>query len=796
MAFFLICPRFRRYRKSSDSPGTGHAYQLNAAKPSPEGNPEGHFSSWEDASRSRHHRGSSGGLSDKLRRRFSREAKDPYGKPKRMQGKSGVSGLPFKGVITPDDIGSSLMSERGYDSDAQFISTPQPASYTREHSKTPRIAQEATSPLRQPLWEKGQESPYEQDDDSLMEDEAMVNPRCMGYTVMGELKTAMSSPDQRSWATRSSQGSSAFNGTDDGRHRARAARPLRGPGGSPVQGRVRNGPVYSPQQGYRAPLRRPTPDSFLVSPTHGPEHANHLSPVPFSYTTSAESTTGPASQISIKKRRQQPPVGSPSDGCSVHLGDMNIPTALGSHSPSPRVLSPKQSLDENRWAHNTGTWSAYSSGSTTGRAHITHATGPRFKGVPMNQASSCYSPKTSFSSTDGPNNYVDTRFQGQVTSRQVTREPSPCFHSPQSQEPSLLNWHGPGAAEICNSDKAEVQKSKFTERFESNRSLASHEHGHQTDTSMDPACPRKVSVGWMSGGRRLGYGYTLVPANEGADHPSQGGPDYIKGNSFGTKSVATEPQETPRHTEATKGHAKKMSDKTGEPGLDVSSIMNRMHLRSLSSALSDVASGDFRKGSLLEKLSKRKKDQSDMTADGGTKNPWDFCAWVDPNISLSEQQIPQKSASVSPQSTEDRSLGRWATLRRTGTLLTKGRSVSAIARGIEAKANAKFASPVKRYPVARRRDGQTMKFKVLDRNNRALSVDDAVPIVPVEHSDGSPGSAGYQDEEQVDEAPVIQADNDRAEENPRNPSENNCLGVIADDCENTYQECQEILPVK
>lgn len=69
-----------------------------------------------------------------------------------------------------------------------------------------------------------------------------------------------------------------------------------------------------------------------------------------------------------------------------------------------------------------------------------------------------------------------------------------------------------------DADKAEAQKSRFAERFESARSLSSPAHGHN-DADADLASPRKVSVGWMSGGRRLGYGYALVPANDGADEP-------------------------------------------------------------------------------------------------------------------------------------------------------------------------------------------------------------------------------------------------------------------------------------
>ncbi|PWY93676.1 hypothetical protein BO94DRAFT_511466 [Aspergillus sclerotioniger CBS 115572] len=781
MAFFLICPRFRRYWKPSDS-DTGRSYQLNPARPSPDGDPEGISSTREDA-HSNHHRGSSG-LSDRLRRRFSREAKDLRVKP-RTQRKSGSPGFPFssklantsKGVSTPDDIGSSLMSERGYDSDAQFISTPKQISHTRDHPTNTRIVQETVSPLRQEIE---REESYEQGHG--LESEAMANAR-VDRAVMEEPQPTFHSRNQTSWATQSS-GSSAFR-ADDGSRRARVARPQRGVGGSPVQSK-RNGPVY-PQQGYRPPLRMATPDPGI--PRHGSGYSSPISPVPFPYTTSADSLAGP-SQISVRKRRRQPPTGTMSDNCSIHLGDMNIPTMLASCSTSPRILSPKHSFDENRWASNAGTWNAPqpsydSSGDAPGNTLFSHTTGPRFRRAPVDQSSSCYSPKTSLSSTGIPIDSANKR-NYQPTTKELIAEPIAGFNcSPGS---FLVDPHHTSAVDSYDTKKVESQKSKFTERFEQDRSMASLGHGlHGSDT--DPASPRKVSVGWMSGGRRLGYGYTMVPANDGIDQPSGSPKPGETGMSEMAAINAGSQGDLLRRVESgSTGQTRKTSPRTGDPSFDISSIMSRMRLRSLSSALSEAGS-DSIKFSLLEKL-KRKKDQGDEVADA--KNPWDFCSWVDPNQPVSGQSSPQKSSSVSTKSTEGRPVGRWATLRRTGSLLTKGRSVSAITRGLEAKAITRMTTPAGRYPVARRKEGRMLKFKVLDRKKKARSADDNVPIVPMAQSHGSADSGECQDGH-VDKEQMIDTGAGMAERDRHRSSDKTGSDAITDDWKSTYQDCQEML---
>ncbi|PYI06618.1 hypothetical protein BO78DRAFT_445249 [Aspergillus sclerotiicarbonarius CBS 121057] len=771
MAFFLICPRFRRYWKASDS-DTGRSYQLNPARPSPDEEPEGNSSAREDV-RSSHHRGSSG-LSDRLRRRFSREAKDLRVKP-RVQRKSGSPGFPFssKPANTPDDIGSSLMSERGYDSDAQFISTPKQISHTRDHPT--RIVQETVSPLRQEIE---REASYEQSHGP--ESEAMTDAG-LDRAVMEEPQPALRSRKQTSWATQSSA-SSAFR-ADDGSRRARVARPQRG-GGSPVQNQ-RNGPY--PQQGYRPPLRMATPDTGM--PRHGSGYSSPISPVPFPYTTSADSLVGP-SQISVRKRRRQLPTAT-SDNCSIHLGDMNIPTMLASCSTSPRILSPKQSFDENRWATNAGTWNAPrpshdSSGSATGKVLFSQ-TGPRFRRAPVDQSSSCYSPKTSLSSTGIPSDSVDKRTQHQTTAKELAAGPSVGFNCSPNSFPmdsyytSVTDNYG---------DKAEVQKSKFTERFEPDRSVTPLSHGlHDTET--DLVSPRKVSVGWMSGGRRLGYGYTLVPANDGADQPPESSnPGETSIPELTAINTSSQGEISKCIGSGSTEQTRKTSPKMGDPGFDISSIMNRMRLRSFSSAFSEAGS-DPMKFSLLEKL-KRKKDQGDAAADSDAKNPWDFCSWVDPNQPVSGQSSPQKSSSVSTKSTEGRPVGRWATLRRTGSLLTKGRSVSAITRGLEAKATARMTTPAGRYPVARRKEGRMLKFKVLDRKNKAKSADDSVPIVPIEQSHGNADSEECQDEH-VDQEQMIDADTQIVKRDRHHSSDKTGSEAITDDWKSTYQDCQEML---
>ncbi|GKZ58293.1 hypothetical protein AnigIFM49718_004108 [Aspergillus niger] len=793
MAFFLICPRFRKYWKGSDS-DTRHSYKLDPAKPSPDGNLDGHSKDREDVARPGHPRRSSGGLPDRLRRRFSRQARDQRVKPKNDRRKSGSPAFPFSSrfasprerVATPDEIGSSFMSERGYDSDAQFISTPKQVSHTRDHPSNPRILEDAAvSPLRR---EMAQGMPYVQAHGQDLED--LESAPCADPTLREESQSALRSKSQASCMTQSSQVSSVFRGTDDGSRRVRVARPQRGMAGSPVQGKIRNGLAYPKQPGYRPPLRAASPDPGI----HGSGYSSPVSPVPFSYTTSADSLVGP-SQISVRKRRRQPAVGPIPDKCSVHLGDSNLPTTLAARSTSPHMLSPKQSFDENRWTNNTGTWNAPQpfhdfSGFGAGKAPDTYATGPRPRG-PVNQASSCYSQKTSPSPTGDPVGSIDRRIQDQAITIQP-QEPNASFsYSPRSLKSSLVNAHYAPIADH-DADKAEAQKSRFAEGFESARSISSPAHGHN-DADADLASPRKVSVGWMSGGRRLGYGYALVPANDGADEPPKSlnhiGSSVPEATAVGVNLRSGLSRSFEKETI---GHNKKTSPRAGNPSFELSSVVSRIRLRSFSSAFNEGL-GEQLKSSVLEKFSKRKKEQVDPVADNIAKNPWDFCSWVDPNQPSSDQQSGHKSSSVSTKSTEGQPLGRWATLRRTGSLLTKGRSVSAITRGLESNLTARMTSPAGRYPVARRKEGRVLKFKVLDRKNRANSADDDVPIFSAENLHGTAGSDGFQNQGQEHDQQTVQTGTHRTKRERHNSSDKTGSESITDDWKSTYQDCQEML---
>ncbi|OJZ87206.1 hypothetical protein ASPFODRAFT_59653 [Aspergillus luchuensis CBS 106.47] len=792
MAFFLICPRFRKYWKGSDS-DTRHSYKLNPSKPTPDDGSNGYSKDRQDVARPGHPRRSSGGLPDRLRRRFSREARDQRVRPKNDRRKSGSPAFPFSSrfaspgerVATPDDIGSSFMSERGYDSDAHFINTPKQISHTRDHPCNPRILEEAAvSPLRR---EMEQGMPYVQAYSPELED--LESAPCADPTTREESQSALRSKSQVSCMTQLSQGSSAFHGTDDGSRRVRVARRQRGMAGNPVQGKIKNGPVYPKQHGYRPHLRMASPDPGI----HGSGYLTPVSPVPFSYATSADSLVGPSSQISVRKRRRQPPAGPIPDNCSVHLGDLNIPTTLASRSTSPRMLSPKQSFDENRWASTAGTWNASQpfhdfSGFGAGKAPDAYATGPRPRG-PVNQASSCYSQKTSLSSTDDRVGSIDRRILNQANTIQP-HEPIASFNcSPRSLESSLVNGHYAPIADQ-DADKFEAQKNMFSERFEPARSLSSPAHGHN-DADTDLAPPRKVSVGWMSGGRRLGYGYVLVPANDGADEPPEK-PNDIGSSVPGVTAVGVDLRSGSSRPfgKETIGQNKKTSPKAGNSNFELSSVMSRIRLRSFSSAFSEGL-GEQLKSSVLEKFPKRKKEQLESGA-VDRKNPWDFCSWVDPNQPASEQQSEQKSSSVSTRSTEGRPLGRWATLRRTGSLL-KGRSVSAITRGFEANSTATMTTPAGRYPVARRKEGRIFKFKVLDRKNMVKSADDDVPIVSAENLHETAGSDDFQHEGQDHDQQTVQTGIRNTEKSRHDSSDKTGSESITDDWKSTYQDYQEML---
>ncbi|RAH82644.1 hypothetical protein BO86DRAFT_409101 [Aspergillus japonicus CBS 114.51] len=667
----FFCPRLRAYWKKPDPPGTGPAYPLHPVTSPPNGAVESgqgsaQFTSREDAVRFSSTGTSAGGLSDKLRKRFSREHKGLHGTPTRAGRKSGSSTFRSPSrfasnrldTVSPVGLGSSLMSERGYDSDAQFISTPKQTSRTPERLVAESLAHETSlSKLRS----RGNESNGHSAPGStyLAANGDPVHAPGLDQTILEGTRNPWSSMDQAIWAVHPTPTPPFSRVGSSASRRVQAAQPYHAGFITPKSTECA---PWDKQDGYSSLPQIGTPK--LSNPLHGsptiPEgnHVSssgcyeyrsrtpgHASPVPTHYTTSVDSLAGPSTGLSVRKRRQQPPL-SASGNDSVHLEDMEIHRMLASRTTSPRVLSTKQSFEGNPWASDV-----------------------RLR-KPAQQLID-----------DGP-------VAGKGKARDILYRPGK----------PLEEQSGPCATSASIRDappETDIQTEKA--------SLAEDQPQEQDITSL--------------------------------------------------------------------------SKKAGT-GLDISSIIGHINLRSDESL----------KSSLLGKFSKKKKDQSDPEPLAGVKDPWDFCAWVDPNQSPSEQQPPQASPSASSMSTEGRgmSLGRWSTLRRTGSLWAKGRSMSAMARDLEAKAAAKLNVSAGRFPVIQKKDGRVMKFRVLDRKRRAQTDEDGEPMVPLKQWPGGKHKSSY--EEDGPSRPSVDPVRKQF-------SEQTGSTVVTDGWESNYQDCEEIFTV-
>lgn len=226
------------------------------------------------------------------------------------------------------------------------------------------------------------------------------------------------------------------------------------------------------------------------------------------------------SEIMVPKRRQQP-TRSPSDCNSLHLDDMNIPHALASpslmsSSITPRLLSQNQLVDENRRDSVLGSRSASDSSAAARRESNQHQ---------RDISSSFYSPGSSSSSVPAGNPPPSTWGHSGIEKY---------LHKLYRQAGSRsLGFDGPGsylrarfseasessAAESSNAATIEVLRSSYIDGFE--KDAAVDDVG--TSETRDGATTRKVSAGWMSGGRRIGYGYSMVTPDEKENIGSQAG---------------------------------------------------------------------------------------------------------------------------------------------------------------------------------------------------------------------------------------------------------------------------------
>ncbi|KAK1143102.1 hypothetical protein N8T08_006986 [Aspergillus melleus] len=690
--------------------------------------------------------------------------------------------------IASADIGGSLISERGYDSDAQYITTPKQTGHFKEEPHPRPGVWRNMSPLDQPYHDADQAAQFGRSPAPMDESGRMGSYNYGGYREMERPQASWHSRNQPRWGPPQNY-SGPRNVYEHPRGRMGSPCPSIASSvslGTTTDGKSATQDIYYPRQrqglkNASMPGNYPKDDRQYLPAKSGGQSLNLPNCTPtFSqpYTTSAESVTYPPSQISVMKRRQRHQREQDPDGQSIHLVDMNIPRALASHSMSPHVLSQNQSLDENGWSNKSEV-----QGTTQPGHEYSNMEAPKTPvqngGNMSKEASSSYSRKTSISSefpgyrwepkafnnsSAGPDTGpTGTGFDVAPNSRQS--------HRPREMHTGLANELSP--QDHRGTYTTDTQKSKFIGQPSSDRSVSSPVPSASRGTNESLASPRKVSVGWISGGRRLGYGYTMVPADDSAEQSSHGNP---------TTPVKTGGKQGSDRANA--GHSKQGSEKTGKVSLrigdstyDISNIIQRLnpHHRAATSAeitnCSDTASCDSVTSSLWEKLGYRKRSHNEPDTDVEKKSPWSHFCGVGLDQTSREPPVLNK---VSPTSAGDDVKGRLG-LHRAKTILAKGRSVSAIARDLE-------------HSIVQNRRTRTMKYKIRDLRNRRRKTDDDGPIFPDNRKDSYGDS---QDGEERESNPdVVRVGQDEHEE-PKEP----CFDLVSDDWVDKIHECLDIQPI-
>jgi hypothetical protein len=386
------------------------------------------------------------------------------------------------------------MSERGYDSDAQFISTP---THLADNVKAAAsIGRQSVPPAQ----------PYRNGGNSLFADEKRP--------LYQHTEVSLSSPEHEGWSPQAMHG---FFISHEPKVQSPKAR------GSPRPSARINDEATPGENNANCgavPIASASATSLnlfdgrdIIPPTlqEQPGPPGRGSNVPDHPLNLVIPSTEQASELLITKRRQRHQV-SISEDQSIHLTDLNISKMLASASTSPRILSPSQSSYENPHGSNSGTWAAqYQGGSLGSPARVLT---PVWDGGVLKlavqdarQASSCYSPRTSSASADAPADIEKTNMN--QNGREISRSRTPfAALSPNasSRNVPFSETHVP-SLDGGSLGKTDALKSRFTEQFDLNRSITSL---GSVAMSNGMTSPRKVSIGWMSGGRRLGYGYTVV----------------------------------------------------------------------------------------------------------------------------------------------------------------------------------------------------------------------------------------------------------------------------------------------
>ncbi|KAJ5305149.1 uncharacterized protein N7443_004809 [Penicillium atrosanguineum] len=424
-----------------------------------------------------------------LRHRFSREAKTSNG-----HHDSGKLGLPFSlkarsttksgtELTVLEDMGSSLMNERGYDSDARTIPTPTRAIHMAASPAAQGFRRVDLSDLVERSQERD-ESERWTTDQSPHNSDSCDSPFGLHY-----IPTPKSS--LRGIPRPVREANSQHPALEDERTRG--------------------------EHGLQMGLARSLPDLNASSQGSGPSVSTHSSALVGSAVAddinlmvhwnqylrrdlrNDTATSGSVPNLSTdalvaKKRLPGTLAMSQPDPRALHLGDLNISHRLASHTMSSGSHNPS-SID---LACNNRHGQFMSSSHENFQPRQRSQQGQSNRRVP----SSFYSHQSSHPSSKN----ISPRVQ------------SPIIHH---ETPIYTNQGTNGKRQGGSpvTDNGFIHESRFREHCDAANSPPYYHRYPYGPNNLDS--PRRVSAGWMSGGRRVGYGYSPVSDAEEAQTQHQ-----------------------------------------------------------------------------------------------------------------------------------------------------------------------------------------------------------------------------------------------------------------------------------
>jgi len=422
-----------------------------------------------------------------LRRRFSRESRSSND-----HRESGKLAFPFslKSMSTPkpgteltaiQDIGSSLMSERGYDSDARNLSTPTRANPMDPTGDSPG----ARGFRRMELSDLVERSQERDESERWARDQSQNNPNArhspFGMHYIPTPKSSMRrsrSPIREVSSYRS----------------ARADDRVGGENGMQM-GFARSLPnLNASSQESGLPLSKHSPALGGLEGANNSNSTVHWDPYLERGQKNGLASLGSVPNLStdvlVSKKRQTTTSGvSVTDPQTLNLSDFGISHRLASQTMSSGSMSFNLSSPDlvrnNRY--------------------------DPFMSSSQENLQPCQRPPQGMSRLRDPSS-----FYSQPGSHPSSRNTSPRARSPERPMPANQAIKEKVRGEVPAVDNGFVHESRFHEHCDAVNS-PSHHQGQPYDPN-EPVPPRKVSAGWMSGGRRVGYGYSPVVGPEEAEN--------------------------------------------------------------------------------------------------------------------------------------------------------------------------------------------------------------------------------------------------------------------------------------